>query len=88
MPERGELRSALFVASLCRPKRAVKRNVEPAPGSLVTPIVPPIISQKLLGDGEAEPGAAVSAGRRAVRLGKGVEYVIAAFRPGCRSRYR
>ena len=37
--------SALFVASFWRPKRAVKRNVEPRVGSLVRSIVPPIISQ-------------------------------------------
>jgi hypothetical protein len=67
--------SAGCIAPLCRPKRAVKRKVEPRPGLLVRLIAPTHHLAQLLGDAEAEPGAAIAPRRRAVGLGEGVKNV-------------
>ena len=48
-------------------------KVEPLPGLLVTSIVPPSMVAEVLGDGQAEPGAAEVAGGRGVGLGEGLE---------------
>jgi hypothetical protein len=50
----------------------VNQNVEPTPGSLLTPIAPHHQHQ-LLADGQTEPRVPVAAGRRCVGLGKGLE---------------
>jgi hypothetical protein len=47
--------------------------VLPLPGVLSTPTFPPISSRQAAGDGQAETGAAVLAGGRAVGLLEGVE---------------
>ena len=58
-------RSARAAPSTAAPSATVNQNVLPRPGSLSTPIAPPISSDELLGDRQAEARAAVAARGRA-----------------------
>ena len=64
------------------------QKVEPAPRRLETPISPPISVDEFPADGQAEAGAAVTAGDRAVRLAEFLEQAGLLALRRCRSRYR
>ncbi len=50
-----------------------KKNVEPLPGTLSTSSRPPMSFDKAAADRQSQPGAAIAAGRRGVRLPKPLE---------------
>ena len=66
----GCSRLRLAAACLRPPKRAVKWNVLPWPGSLSTQIRPPISPTSCARDGQAQPGAAVLAASSSCRPGR------------------
>ena len=75
-------------ASAGTSNRAVKWKVLPWPGLALDPDPAAHQLDQLAGDGQAQPGAAVLARRRAVRLGERLEDRLAACPAGCRCRCR
>ncbi len=72
----------------CRSNLAVNQKVDPAPGSLSTPISPAHQLDQALGDGQAEAGAAEAAGRGGVGLRERLEQRVGLLRRECRCRCR